>query len=108
MDDSIKRLIRCEEEARERIGQTLSYKEGMKKQALHDAELSMQIMESENEQILENMRNQVEAHLDALANELESELRLFEREVSQKKLDPLVKSLVSVVSGTGEVVLKPS
>lgn len=100
MGDSIKRLIQCEEKAREKIEQMLLYKEGMKRQALHDAELSVQIVESENEQALENMRGEVEAYLGALRDELESELKLFEEEIDRKSLDLLVESLVYTVSGT--------
>lgn len=99
MDDSIKRLIQCEEEARERVEQMRQYKEGMKRQALHDAELLVQMIESENEQAIECMKGQSEEYIEALKSELDDELRLFESEMSGKSLDSLVDDIVRLVSG---------
>lgn len=99
MDDSIKRLIQCEEEARERIEQMRLYKEGMKRQALHDAELLVQIVESKNEQAIECMKSHAEEYIEALRSELDNDLRLFESEMSRKNLDSLVDAIVHLVSG---------
>jgi len=67
----------------------MSYKDKMKKQGLNDAELSLQIIESENDQILENIRFQNQAALEDLKNKLEREFQEFKSKLVIKDLDSI-------------------
>lgn len=100
MDDLVKRLIKSEEDAKVLIAQSVLYKEHMKEQGLHDAQMSLQAIESENDQMIEDLKTQNKIRLESRQKSLEDELNEFKDALSKKDIDLLAEEVVNVVSSS--------
>lgn len=99
MDDLVKYLIKCEEEAKDKIEKSHAFKEQMKKQALHDSEMELKLMESELEQKLEIKKSENELQLSKLKKSLEEEYEKTKLKYVNINFDEIIEHLTNKISG---------
>jgi len=102
MDDNIKQLLKYEQEAQELINDAFLYKEKMKDQAIHDAQMYLQLRESENDQRLDNIKANNDLMLKNLEKHLDKELETFKLKIEDRDLASLAKELACFIADQDE------
>lgn len=102
MDDNIKQLLKYEQEAQELINDAFLYKEKMKDQAIHDAQMYLQLRESENDQRLDNIKADNDQMLKTLEKHLDKELEMFKSKIEGKDLASLANELACFIANQDE------
>jgi hypothetical protein len=99
MEDLVKYLIKCEEEAKDKIDKSFEYLEHMKKQALHDAKMELSLIESEYDQKIEEIKNKYDESYKKLQKSLEAEYINQKNKYETINCKEIVSDLANIVSG---------
>ncbi|CAD25162.1 hypothetical protein [Encephalitozoon cuniculi GB-M1] len=98
--ESIKRLVQCENEAKERLEKARRELEEMRAQARDDARLMVEGLNKENVEKLLLLEKEVEEYIKMVDEKLKQELEMKIRELKNiKNRKNVVSALVEHVSG---------
>lgn len=98
MDDLVKYLVKCEEEAKDKIEKSMIFKEQLRKQAIHDSEKELKLLELEYDREIEMVKSKHMNDLQELRRLLEFEFKGLQERHKEVNYEDQIQELVEIIA----------